>query len=363
MLDTKADRRMLTAMTTGILLLNFGEPERPDPVEVIAFLEAIFAANFRLEHAADPAAGRRRARELAERRMPALVEDYRRMGGSPLRSQTDTQARAIEIELRRRGLAVVVAVGMQFTAPTLEMAVARLQAEQVERLVAIPLYPLCGPSTTNFALAALQETLRAARWKIEVMEVTGWHRQPAYTELRTRAVREFCERRGLDLHQPDVRLVFSAHGTPMRYLREGHRYDLYVHDHCRMLASALNVEKYALGFQNHENRPDVEWTQPEIADLLQELDAGDLVVVPISFMQELSETLVELDLNLRASAEERGHGFHRVPIPYDDPGFSTVIADVVEKALTTPGACRCRPGAFCLNGDLEYAAVTTSGRG
>jgi protoporphyrin/coproporphyrin ferrochelatase len=76
------------------------------------------------------------------------------------------------------------------------------------------------------------------------------------------------------------------------------------------------------------------------------------VVDPVSFMHEQSETLAELDHELRGEAEARGIAFHRVPIPFDAPEFFAVLADVVEAAVGGEGrGCRCRGSgtAYCLN--------------
>jgi protoporphyrin/coproporphyrin ferrochelatase len=85
----------------------------------------------------------------------------------------------------------------------------------------------------------------------------------------------------------------------------------------------------------------------------------------VSFMHEQSETLAELDHELREEAEERGLGFFRVPIPHAAPQFIAVLADLVEPFMTDavePGKrpagpvaglpwlnCRCKPGASCVN--------------
>ena len=341
-------------MKTGILLLNFGEPERAEPDDVVAFLEAIFMANFQLEHAADPESGRQRARELAERRAPAILEDYRTMGGSPLRRQTESQAQALEIEIRQREANAVVAVGMQFASPYIRDSITGMRDAGVDQLVGLPLYPLCGPSTTMFALREMQRAIEDVGWDIDVEEITGWHTHPEYMRMRARAVRSLCEREQVNLSDPGTRLVFSAHGTPVRYLEEGSRYDLYVQDHCAALAVELGVENSAVGYQNHANRPNVEWTQPETTEVLRDLEADDVVVVPVSFMQEQSETLIELDVDLRNTAESFGMRFHRVPVPFDDPTFASILADLVEDAQSMRAECRCRPGAFCLNHRFAY---------
>ena len=228
--------------------------------------------------------------------------------------------------------------------------------------VGLPVYPLCGPATNVAALADLRRAVDEAGWEVPVHEITGWHVHPEYTALRADGVRALCAAEGIDLEDDGTVLVFSAHGTPLRYLREGSRYDLYVDDHCRRLADALGVDDYVLGFQNHSNRPGVEWTQPDIDAAVRGIEGERIVVVPVSFMHEQSETLAELDHELREEAEAVGLGFHRVPIPYDDPRFAALLADLVEPFTDGKnpadlgfGQCRCRPvpGTLCLNHRLE----------
>jgi ferrochelatase len=335
-------------MKSGVILLNFGEPSHPERAAVTAYLERIFLANARLE----PDAARARARELAERRAPGLMAEYGEMGGSPLHAQTVQQATLLGAELRRRGEDAVVVVGMQFTDPDIPGAVARAVEEGARRIVGLPLYPLAGPSTTVAALDTLARSARDLDPELPVTGIGGWHTHPAYTDLRARAIRRYCQASGLWLDDPSTRLVFSAHGTPLRYLAEGSRYQAYVEDHARRLARALGVEAYDLGYQNHANRPGVEWTGPAIEDVLRSVRAERVVVVPISFMQEQSETLYELDTELREVADVEAVGFHRVPVPHADPAFATLLADLVVPLLDGGdsedagyGECRCAAAA------------------
>lgn len=336
-------------MKAGVVLINFGEPGDPDQQSVVSYLERIFLANARLEPASASAAGPR-ARELAERRAPALMADYRAMGGSPLQAQTAGQAELLDAELRARGHDAVVVTGMQFTDPDVAAAAAAAREAGATSLVGLPLYPLTGPSTTAAALAELQRSVEGHGWRVPVDGVAGWHTHPDYTAIRADGVRAFCDREGIDLHAPDTRLVFSAHGTPLRYIREGSRYDAYAADHARRLAGALDVEAYDLGYQNHASRPGVEWTEPDIETVVRNVSARRVVVVPISFMQEQSETLTDLDRDLRAVAHDAGLEFHRVPVPHADPRFPALLADLVEPFVNGVrpedrglGRCRCVP--------------------
>ena len=345
-------------MKTGVVLLNFGEPAEPDASSVAEYLERIFTANASLEDHPSEEALRERSRRLAERRAPGLLEEYREIGGSPLNEQARAQAAALEEELSRRGLASRVYLAMQFTEPFPRDAVRRAREAGVERLVALPVYPLCGRSTTVAALEDLAAAVDSDGREVERHEISGWHRHPGYLEIRADAVRSAATEAGVRLDDPGTRLVFSAHGTPLRYVENGNRYVAYVEEHCRAVADALGVEAYELGYQNHGNRPGVAWTEPDVEDVVEDVDAERIVVDAPSFMHEQSETLSELDRDLRADAEARGLGFVRVPVPHDDPRFAGVLADLVEgelpeRSVDLPplGPCRCRSTDVtrCLN--------------
>ncbi len=343
----------------AILVLNFGEPESPTPEEVIPFLERIFLANASLEPHETEEERANRSRQLAERRAPGLVEEYEEIGGSPLNAQANAQAEALRVELATRGHPVPVYSAFQFTPPFVDEAVQQALAHGVRHLIGLPIYPLCGYSTNVAALDNVQEAIaRVGSTGVGFEGITGWHRHPRYLEMRADAIRTVAESAGLDLNAKRTRLIFSAHGTPVRYLEAGSGYRDYVLEYCTAVARMLGVERYELGFQNHSNRG-VGWTQPDVQKVIGGVDADVVVVDPMSFMHEQSETLAELDHELREEAEERGLEFHRVPVPHDDDRFPIILADLVEPLLTgkeSPmglryGQCRCRPraGTLCLN--------------
>ena len=344
---------------TAVALLHFGEPETTDRETVVDYLARIFQANADLEDHASETAARERSRELAERRAPRLIEEYEEIGGSPLHGQAMDRARALEGTLEDRGYgATTVAVGMQFTEPLIEEVATSLAERDVERVVGLPMYPLCGPSTTVAALDDLEHSMAEIDgWDPELAAITGWHRHPAYTRTRVDAIQETAAGADVDLSDPETTLLFSAHGTPVRYLEAGSRYVEYVEEYCETVARILGVSGYDLGYQNHENR-DLDWTEPDVEDLIADLDAERVVVDPTSFVHEQSETLAELDHDLAQLAAEQGIDFHRVPVPHDDPRLLALFVALLEPFLSgfDPGyhqlrQCECRPveGTYCLN--------------
>ena len=344
-------------MTAGICLLGFGEPDDTSRETIVDFLARIFYANAVLEDADTDEARWQRSYELAERRAPGLIEEYEAIGGSPHNPQCEEQAQLLKRELTDRGFDVDVFVGMQYTPPFIEEMVQQAQATDVDRLIAVPIYPHCGPSTTVAALAQLRQALDKLDGNVPVREITGWHRHPGYTRLRVDNIQRFVTERSLSLDHPETAFVFSAHGTPMHYVNNGSRYADYVAEYCDAVSKLLGLDDYGLGFQNHANRG-IEWTTPEIDDVVAGLTAERVIVEPISFMHEQSETLSELDIELREVAEERNIEFHRVPIPYNDPQFADILADLAEPFIAGVDPeyyqfrqCQCRsePGTMCLN--------------
>jgi ferrochelatase len=352
-------------MKTGVLVVNFGEPESASLEEVVPFLERIFLSNAGLEAGKPPEAALLRSRQLAEARAPALVAEYRAIGGSPLNAQARAQAAAVQSQLRARRHDVVCYPVFQFLEPSARAGVERARQDGCQRLVALPVYPLCGQTTTVAALEEVARAVHALDWSVDLLEIAGWHGHPDFVPLQSDHVADHCGLIGVDLHDPETRLFFSIHGTPLRYLEAGNRYDRYVDETCAGIARRLGVERYTIGFQNHTNRP-IEWTQPSVEEVLARVAARRLVVVTPSFMHEQSETLAELDIELRKHVEARGMSYRRVPIPHDHPRFVTILADLVEGLISTAedGAvewrrCLCRPGGRtrCTNGLREDSAA------
>jgi len=341
----------------GVLVINFGEPEQATSEQVEPFLERIFLQNAGLE---PDKATVQRARRLASDRAPGLIEEYLKIGGSPLNQQADAQSEQLGTDLRARGQDAKTYSAFQFTEPFIRNKILEAKADGVETLVALPVYPLCGRSTTVQALEDVRTALNELEWAPQFVGVSGWHYHASYTEMRAAHISQFVKEHELNLNDPDTVLYFTVHGTPIQYLDEGNRYDRYVEEHCLQVAQNLGTTRYAVGFQNHTNRP-IAWTQPDNEVEIKSRPEQRLVMVPISFMHEQSETLSEIDHELRQFVEGLGKEFYRVPVPHSERAFEVCLADLVESVIKEERAdfglspCRCaaNPDIWCTNGHRE----------
>jgi ferrochelatase len=144
-----------------------------------------------------------------------------------------------------------------------------------------------------------------------------------------------------------ARVLFSAHGLPKRIVTRGDPYEAQVRLTARTVATQLGLadEDWIVCFQSRVGP--LEWIGPYTDDEIRRAgrDGVGIVLFPISFVSEHSETLVELDLDYRKVAEQSGVTcYKRVPTVSTDPAFIGTLADLVRAAVDSPQPVRSGSG-------------------
>lgn len=314
-----------------VVLLQMGGPESLDGLE--PFLANVFSDPeiIQLPRWLTPFQPRL-ARFVARRRAPRMRPKYAGMGGgSPLRRETEAQARALARELAERGRPARVHVAMRYAAPPASEAVAALAGR--ERVTLLPLYPHWTRATTGTSVSDFASAARAAGWRGRIELVRSFPTLPSYLRLLEEQIGEALK--SVDSPStPSVHLVMSAHGLPKSYVARGDPYAREVEATAsRVGAAALRMgyASWRLGYQSKVGP--VEWLRPYTDDVLREAKeagASAIVAVPLGFVSDHVETLYDLDVLYRGQAEALGMRFHRVPAFNDDPRFAAVLADALE---------------------------------
>jgi len=323
-------------MKVGVLVFNLGGPETLRDVK--PFLYRLFS---------DPEIIRIKFTPLRKLVAYTIATLRRRKsegyyaqigGGSPIRRLTEDQARALQQELTARGNNAQTFVGMCAAPPFLEEAIDNVGRSGVDRLVILPLFPQFSTTTTGSGFPVL-ERLIAARPQFkstDVRWVREWFDHPAYIEAFALAIQRELDKSAA----PDqTHILFSAHSIPESYVRQG---DPYLDQ--TMKSVELIVERLRrMGFENSHQLSfqskvgPQKWLSPMTSEVLIELGKQgmqDVLVVPISFVSEHSETLYELDILYKKAAANAGiANFRRVPALNSDPVFVRALADIVEGAL------------------------------
>ena len=297
-------------MKIAIILFNLGGPDSLEAVQ--PFLRNLFG---------DPAILRvpgfirgPLASFLARRRAPTARTIYDKIGGSsPILGQTEAQARALEEALGSehewRGY-----VCMRYWHPMTEAVVRSVERFKPDRIVLLPLYPQFSTATTESSFKAWNDT---AKFKVPTTVVKDYPTEPGFIAASVALLKEGLEQVGNAPH----RVLFSAHGLPERVIKAGDPYQSQVEQTAKAIADVIGPLK---------------WIGPSTDAEIARAGADKVAVVlyPLSFVSEHSETLVELDIEYRHLADKTGvPTYIRVPTVGTHPLFIAGLARLVRDAL------------------------------
>jgi len=333
----------------AVVLFNLGGPDSLDAVE--PFLRNLFS---------DPAiinlpgfVRRPLARFIAARRAPIAREIYGHMGGrSPILEETEAQARELEAALQRSGHEARCVIAMRYWRPLTAEAVAAVETFSPDRIVLLPLYPQYSTTTTGSSLSEWRKLASRGRLKAPQHEVCCYSFEDGFVAaLSDRLDNAFKTAKP----EHSYRVLFSAHGLPKRIVQRGDPYQWQVE---RTVQAVL--ERWQGGPFDHticyQSRVGpLEWIGPATDEEIRRAGAErkGLIVVPVAFVSEHSETLVELDIEYGKLARASGvPDYIRVPTVRSDPMFIDGLARLVAAALTSPRPVNCAGGRICPAGRI-----------
>ncbi len=323
----------------GVLLANLGTPEAPTAEALRPYLRQFLSDPRVIE------LPRWQWKPILEafvltRRPKTSAELYRKVWteeGSPLlviaRRQRDALARMLGE--RVGGPPVHVALGMRYGEPSIAAALAELRDAGCRRVLFFPLYPQYSAATTASTFDALAAELVRWRWVPELRTIHGYHDEPAYADALAASIRETWQREGREPEQ----LLFSFHGIPLRYFRNGDPYHCFCHQTARLVAERLGrgPDRYVVAFQSRFGRE--EWLKPYTDVTVKAMarsGVASLDVVSPAFSADCLETLEELDGLNREFWEEAGGdpaGYRYLPCLNDRPDHLELLAGLVLRNL------------------------------
>jgi ferrochelatase len=316
---------------TGIVLLNLGGPADLDAVE--PFLTRLFQDPeiFQLPFQATT------GRWFARLRTPKVRANYAAIGGgSPIRRWTEVQADGLAAQLARRMAAAgpfKVYIAFRYAEPLSETTLRQMQADGVERAVALTLYPQYSCTTTGSSLNELWRAsqrlglTRAFWWSV----IDRWPTHPGFVQAMVDSVHT-----GLDQYPPaerdDVLLLFSAHSLPLYVIERGDPYPQEVGASVQAVMERLGFShEYLLAYQSQVGP--IKWLGPQTEQVIRQLGRRrrrNVLVVPIAFVSDHIETLSEIDREYAELARAVGlTGFQRAPALNDSPALQQALAELV----------------------------------
>ena len=331
----------------AVVLFNLGGPDCPEAIK--PFLLNLFRdpAILRVPPFVRPIL----ARIIARARVKPATENYAILGGkSPLLELTQEQGRALDGALAGTGIEAKCFIAMRYWHPFSDEAAREVKAWQPDELLLLPLYPQFSTTTTGSSLIAWRQAAVKAGLARKVTTLCCWFGDAGYVAATAAIVRRALDAARAASAVP-VRVLFSAHGLPEVIVQNGDPYQYQVESTVAAVVAALGEPAldYTVCYQSRATPQ--KWLDPSTEAVI-ETAAADKVavlVVPIAFVSEHSETLVELDVEYRELAEKMGvPGYFRAPAQNSDAGFIAALAALVTSSRARgPGMCSFAGGRAC----------------
>jgi ferrochelatase len=321
---TRTNRRV------GIVLFQLGGPDTLEAIE--PFLYNLFCDPDIIDFPFARIGRRPLAKLISTTRSRKVQHHYASIGGgSPIRPNTERQARALEHELRRQRIDAHCFVAMRYWHPFTAEAIAQLQAAACDELVLLPLYPQYSSTTTG---SSLNEWNRLFRDDLPVHVADPFYREATYLDAVAEKVNEALSR----FPCPErAEIVFSAHSVPMSVIEKGDPYQRQIEETVRLLMHRGGWSNpHRLCYQSKVGAS--RWLQPSLHQTLKVLSAEharEVCVVPIAFVSDHVETLGEIDHEARHEAHQLGiTQFEMTGGLNDSPKFIQALTEIVQQALT-----------------------------
>ena len=338
----------MTPERIAVILFNLGGPDRPEAVEPFLFNlfsdKAIISLPQPLRYLL--------AKFISSRRTPYAQKIYAQMGGkSPQLEWTKKQAAelgaALNTPFQRENSIYQTFVSMRYWHPRADEVVKKVQDFHPDRLILLPLYPQYSTATTASSLLEWKTTCQRAGLHVPMHAICCYPTAPEFIAAHAALLRSAYDE--ASLHGPP-RILFSAHGLPERTIQRGDPYQWQVEKTVAAIVEALAIPGLdsAICYQSRVGR--LKWIGPYTdAEITRAAhDKKSVIVVPVSFVSEHSETLVELDSDYRKLFKQEGGGHYvRVPALGVEKGFIEALKSLCLSNHPPGGILSCQGSRLC----------------
>ena len=314
----------------AVVLLNLGGPDSLEAVQ--PFLENLFNDPdiFKLPFQ------KSLARFISKKRAPKVEKEYELIGGkSPINEWTEKQRSMLENKLRNSGNDVNVMVAMRYWKPLTQEVVTVVETGNYDIVIMLPLYPHYSISTTGSSFNEWKRFYKGDKSKL--VYVDSYQTHPLYIKSISERIDDSLFRFPEEVRK-GVQLVFSAHGTPVSYLKKGDPYSFQIKETIgAVMKLRNNSHEYHQCFQSKVGP--AKWLEPATDKMIEELAAKGkkhLLIIPISFVSDHVETSFELDIEYRHVADRVGIEKYIVMTGLNDSQtFVNALSDIVIKELAS----------------------------
>jgi len=321
----------------GVLLVNLGTPDGPDPDSVRRYLKQFLSDRRVIE--IPPIVWQPILRGIILNTRPQKsARAYAKIWttrGSPLADITARQAEAVA---GRFGDTVLVDYAMRYGQPSIEQRITDMMGKGCDRILIAPMYPQYCAATTATVFDEVARVLGEMRWQPALRFVPPYHDHPDYL---TALADDLARQVQALAFRPEVMLL-SFHGMPLQTLEKGDPYFCHCSKTARLLREQLarlpefGGVRFETTFQSRFGP--ARWLEPSTdTTLIAEGQKGTkrLVVAAPGFAADCVETLEELALEGRNEfIEAGGEDYAVLDCLNTSPAGLTMVEGMIQRELS-----------------------------
>ncbi len=316
-------------MKKAVILFNLGGPDKQESVEPFLFnlfndpaiinIPSIFRYPL--------------AKFISKKRAPIAKNIYKEIENkSPILELTQDQAKSLENNLSKEGDYKCFVV-MRYWHPRASDVIKKVREHDPEEIILLPLYPQYSASTSGSSTKEWSDLCKKENYYVKTKTICCYPTEnnfiASHISLMTKVLKA--------IEDNNFKLIFSAHGLPKSKIKKGDPYQWQVEETVKKIMSNLENKNlnYVISYQSRAGP--LEWIGPSTNEVIIKYskEKRGIVIVPIAFVSEHSETLVELDIEYKKLAEKNGCSFYkRVPALGIEKNFIKGLAELVLKQET-----------------------------
>lgn len=249
-------------------------------------------------------------------------ENYEAIGGaSPINPLTEQLVEKLNQELE----GIFVTQVMRYTPPFAPKCIEQLKQQHIEDVILLPLYPQYSTTTTK---SSLEDFMQVANSSFNIRVIDPFYTNDIFNQNIVKDIVNSVE------NTKEYNLIFSAHGLPQKIVDNGDVYEKHVNAHVDLLTNLCNVkeiefESINLAYQSKVGP--MKWLDPSLDSMLENFKDKKVLIYPIAFIIDNSETVFELEIEYKEIAEELGIlDYKVVTCMNDSDGFVDVVKDLIK---------------------------------
>ena len=314
-------------MKKAVILFNLGGPDKIENVEPFLFNlfndPAILNLPTILRYPL--------AKLISNRRAPVAKKIYEELGGSsPILKLTKEQSNALEKKLNQTQTEdeYKCFIVMRCWHPRAKEVIKDVQLYDPNEIILMPLYPQYSAATSGSSIKEWKDVCKKNNYNIKTSSICCYPTDQNFINAHTKEIIIKIK----DLK--NFKLIFSAHGLPEKNIKNGDPYQWQVEQSVKAIVKNLNDKNldWVLSYQSRVGP--LKWIGPSTEDIIIENSkiGKHIVLVPIAFVSEHSETLVELDIEYKEIADANGcKNYTRVPALGTNEDFINTMSELIIK--------------------------------